>query len=242
MTSNRKLPGLQRDMAKLAADTAALQAKAQELVGTESELKQHQVWLEEAQKSDSALVATSAKVSAFYDELAVALDDTASDLDSTYQIARTTIDAPSRSLMTTETFAGTLQDAVLYLARHADAASRRIYVFQKCRRRRAAIRVSDVVIGTEPAGGYDHAVFVIPFKVTTPYHLRGVIIPMKGQGYGGAACYRTERAWSRLKSCTFQRRKSSPRSPFLGRRHSQPTIFPSRERMSWCPASNTSSS
>lgn len=175
-----KMPGLQRDMAKLAADTAALQVKLKQLLGTESELRQHQVWLEEAQKSDSALVATSAKVSAFYDELAVALDDTASDLDSTYQIAARLSTAVEVLDDNGNLRSGTLQDAVLYLARHADAASRRIYVFQNVDDG-APQYVSDVVIGTEPAGGYDHAVFVIPFKVTTPYHLRGVIIPMKGQ-------------------------------------------------------------
>lgn len=39
----------------------------------------------------------------------------------------------------------------------------------------------DTIIGTEPAGGYDQNVALVPFKVTSPALLGGVVMPMKGQ-------------------------------------------------------------
>ena len=39
----------------------------------------------------------------------------------------------------------------------------------------------DSIVGTEPAGGYDQSILFVPFKVTVPSILGGVVMPMKGQ-------------------------------------------------------------
>ncbi len=176
----KKMPGLQNDMQKLAQELNSLQGQLNNLLGTESALKQHEALLDQAQKTQAAIVATSAKVASFYDELGVALDDTKKDLESTYQIAAR-LASPVEVLDASGNLRqGSLQLAVIYLAQHADAATQRIYVFENVDDG-SPQWVSDLIIGTEPAGGYDRAIQVIPFKVTAPYHLRGVIIPMKGQ-------------------------------------------------------------
>jgi uncharacterized coiled-coil DUF342 family protein len=176
----QKMPALQGDAQRLAQEINTLQGQLNNLVGTESALKQHQVQLDQAQKTQAAVVVTSAKVASFYDELAAALDDTKKSLESTYQIAAR-LAAPVEVLDANGNLRqGSLQLAVIYLAQHADAATQRIYVFENVDDG-SPQWVSDLVIGTEPAGGYDHAIQLIPFKVTAPYHLRGVIIPMKGQ-------------------------------------------------------------
>lgn len=178
----RKMPELQQDAERLAREMQDLQGQFQGLFKSENQLAQQEGELEQAQKRQSAMVATSAKVSAFYDGLATALDDTKDSLDSTYQLAARLADPVEILDASGDLKPGTLQTAITYMAEHAEAVARRFIVFQTvddgAEQPSASYRLQ-VYQDTFPVGS--RLIVGVPFKVSQPCHLRSVTLPIEGK-------------------------------------------------------------